>query len=292
MADPYRFDPLQFAVDKATQEPPPAPTYGGFGDVINALWRSLPPHVRGVYASAPGALAELSPGAGIRDMVQSSGELSQNVMAGNPLAAAGSLAGIGLGAMGAIPGVRAPAAVAREVSGAERVAKALADAPTPGIRAYHGSPHQFDAFDISKAGTTTDHGQMGRGLYFSTDPNVAASYAHKYEVNLTPQNSLVVPRESFKAQKEAYVRNALQLPPREAVPISAAEAHGITDAAKARGHDSIIMDYSPTGYNQREIVIFDPSRIEILRRYGWIPVGVAAGGGTLMTAPEPAQAKP
>ena len=76
--------------------------------------------------------------------------------AGNSLMAAGLAAtgGLAAGAAGGLPdnalasnamrgwGDRAPAAV-----------NALEDQAPKGIRAYHGSPHDFDRFDMSKIGT-------------------------------------------------------------------------------------------------------------------------------------------
>ena len=41
---------------------------------------------------------------------------------------------------------------------------------------YHGSPHKFDAFDMSKIGTGEGAQAYGHGLYFSESPYVAKSY--------------------------------------------------------------------------------------------------------------------
>lgn len=45
-----------------------------------------------------------------------------------------------------------------------------------GIRAYHGSPHDFDKFDISKIGTGEGAQAYGHGLYFAENPAVAEAY--------------------------------------------------------------------------------------------------------------------
>jgi hypothetical protein len=45
------------------------------------------------------------------------------------------------------------------------------------MTAYHGSPHKFDKFDMSKIGTGEGAQAYGHGLYFAEDPNVAKSYA-------------------------------------------------------------------------------------------------------------------
>lgn len=56
-------------------------------------------------------------------------------------------------------------------------AKLPPPAPKPtGIRAYHGSPHDFDKFDMSKIGTGEGAQAYGRGLYFAESEGVAKSY--------------------------------------------------------------------------------------------------------------------
>ena len=45
-----------------------------------------------------------------------------------------------------------------------------------GIRAYHGSPHDFDKFDMSKIGTGEGAQAYGHGLYFAENEGVAKSY--------------------------------------------------------------------------------------------------------------------
>ena len=44
------------------------------------------------------------------------------------------------------------------------------------IRAYHGSPHDFDAFDLSKIGTGEGAQAYGHGLYFAENEGTAKSY--------------------------------------------------------------------------------------------------------------------
>lgn len=45
-----------------------------------------------------------------------------------------------------------------------------------GILAYHGTPHEFNKFDISKVGTGEGAQAYGHGLYFAEHPDVAESY--------------------------------------------------------------------------------------------------------------------
>jgi hypothetical protein len=49
-------------------------------------------------------------------------------------------------------------------------------ASTPGIRAYHGSPHDFDRFSLDKIGTGEGAQAYGHGLYFADNEDVAKSY--------------------------------------------------------------------------------------------------------------------
>lgn len=55
-------------------------------------------------------------------------------------------------------------------------APAEADALRMGIKAYHGSPHDFDAFDMSKIGTGEGAQAYGHGLYFAENEKVAKGY--------------------------------------------------------------------------------------------------------------------
>jgi hypothetical protein len=60
--------------------------------------------------------------------------------------------------------------------GIERVPVLMWDAPAKGIRAYHGSPHDFNRFDMSKIGTGEGAQAYGHGLYFAESEGVAKSY--------------------------------------------------------------------------------------------------------------------
>jgi len=48
-----------------------------------------------------------------------------------------------------------------------------------GIKAYHGSPHDFDRFDLSKIGTGEGAQAYGYGLYFAENPKVAENYRNQ-----------------------------------------------------------------------------------------------------------------
>lgn len=85
----------------------------------------------------------------------------------------------------ALPGM-GRAAKAAAVAGAalapEEAQAGVVDRALKAIRAYHGSPHKFDRFDISKIGTGEGAQAYGHGLYFAENPEVA----HAYREALSP----------------------------------------------------------------------------------------------------------
>ena len=71
----------------------------------------------------------------------------------------------------------APLAVAAKTG---RTAEEIATgAAKGGITAYHGSPHSFDQFDISKIGTGEGAQAYGHGLYFAGNEDVARNYRNQ-----------------------------------------------------------------------------------------------------------------
>jgi hypothetical protein len=60
-----------------------------------------------------------------------------------------------------------------------RGADTAGDAVRQTIRAYHGSPYDFDRFDASKIGTGEGAQAYGHGLYFAGDEGVAQYYKTK-----------------------------------------------------------------------------------------------------------------
>jgi len=71
------------------------------------------------------------------------------------------------------------------------------------IRAFHGSPHDFDKFDLSRIGTGEGAQAFGSGLYFAEAREVADSYRSK-------PSSRNVPSPADKARADILSRNAEQ----------------------------------------------------------------------------------
>lgn len=111
-------------------------------------------HTQQWAADKVGGLIDFVPGVG---EVLGIDDAWRDARAGNYGMAA---AGLGLTAVGAVPGV----------------GDAVANAGRKGIRAFHGSPHDFTRFDISKMGSGEGAQAYGHGLYFAENEAVARSY--------------------------------------------------------------------------------------------------------------------
>jgi spore germination cell wall hydrolase CwlJ-like protein len=94
--------------------------------------------------------------------------------------ASGSPTQVAMGALGGplkvARNVIAPLAVATGVTAPDEAEAGSLSKVLQAIRAYHGSPHKFDRFDLSKIGTGEGNQSYGHGLYFAENENVAKGY--------------------------------------------------------------------------------------------------------------------
>ena len=72
------------------------------------------------------------------------------------------------------------------------------------IRAYHGSPHKFEEFDISKIGTGEGAQVYGRGFYFAENPETAYSYKRKLAEGLFDKEGKAVRLPGSQTARNAY----------------------------------------------------------------------------------------
>lgn len=126
------------------------------------------PHVREAvsrFGDALGVGMEFSDAADLRDMVEGSQGVSRAVREGD--VPGGVEAGTRLlgGSLGMAGGPLVSAKMLYPVLGA--------------ITAFHGTPHRFDKFDISKVGTGEGAQAFGHGMYFAETEGVAQDYAYK-----------------------------------------------------------------------------------------------------------------
>lgn len=131
-------------------------------------------------------------------------------------------------AMGALPGVDAPPVKQMLPAG-------------EGIRAYHGSPHDFDRFSLEKIGTGEGNQAYGHGLYLAGSEGVARHYrdmlAPRADLTPTPYDGRVM-REA----KELYASTGRNLTLAKAMsenfkePALIREALDKIDASLPKGH--------------------------------------------------------
>lgn len=121
-------------------------------------------------AGVTGALGVVAPALAYRrqagDAVRSGLEAARRFVTGNP----GAATAVGAGAATLAP-------EDAEASGSGLIRRGL-DA-VRGVRAYHGSPHDFNRFDLSKIGTGEGAQAYGHGLYFAESEPVARGYRDK-----------------------------------------------------------------------------------------------------------------
>ncbi len=87
--------------------------------------------------------------------------------------------GMNLQGLGSILGAALPVAQGAKSLRALTKAAAIEDVAQQGIKAYHGSPHDFDKFSLSKIGTGEGAQAYGHGLYFAENEGTARQYKTK-----------------------------------------------------------------------------------------------------------------
>jgi ADP-Ribosyltransferase in polyvalent proteins len=123
------------------------------------------------------------------------------------------------------------------------------------IFAYHGTDVQFPEFSDKKA-QQRDEGWLGKGHYFSTDANVARANKYVAETELNVKNPFILHLPNFGTDKRTLIRETLKLP-------KDASSEDITKKLKSLGYDGVSLDYSPTGYNAKEILAFHGKQTKI-----------------------------
>lgn len=104
-----------------------------------------------------------------------------------------------------------------------------------GIRAFHGSPHDFDKFDLSKIGTGEGAQAYGHGLYFADSEDVAKFYRDSVSNRAGPTFAL-----GDREMTEDYAANWLaQNMGFYGLPTSFAGRRIMNDIANGRSFDEI-----------------------------------------------------
>jgi hypothetical protein len=108
----------------------------------------------------------------------------------------------------------------------------------PGIRAYHGSPHDFDKFDLSKIGTGEGAQAFGHGLYFAENEGVAGAYKKQ----LTDRTNFIRPDGSM------WTADGL-----EHMNVRAIARRGDLDAAIVKARELAATDSPVAGHAKRDL---------------------------------------
>ena len=141
---------------------------------------------------------------------------------------------------------------------AARYLKAATEKLATLFHVYHGTNAEwFDAFDPAKQGTATDRGRLGKGFYFSTDPNIGRGNKTLIKAQVQLRKPLHVVFPKWEANKSEVVSSALGL-------TRVVQGEALTQALRAKGYDGVILDYSPVGYHHQEIMVFDPRQIQVM----------------------------
>lgn len=130
------------------------------------------------------------------------------------------------------------------------------------VPVFHGTNRRFGAFDLARAGSTTDAGTLGLGIYFTDRLSSAESYAN-WSVWKHGGEPLVI--EARIRITNPYVVSRSNEPKNLENDPKAARA--FTRALQRRGHDGIVHGIDMTSFGEgkfNEYVVFDASQVTIV----------------------------
>jgi hypothetical protein len=144
----------------------------------------------------------------------------------------------------------------------------------PGIKAYHGSPHNFDEFKMSQIGTGEGAQAYGHGLYFAQNEDVARGYRNRLsgpqELNERGQAAFDKHIDDWAESQVSYFDEAAGLDRQLAIKES--ELAGIQ--GQSSGDDLLAMFYQGAKENPevsrltKEITGMQDARSAIDRKHG------------------------
>jgi hypothetical protein len=101
------------------------------------------------------------------------------------------------------------------------------------IRAFHGTPHNFDRFDMSKIGAGEGAQAYGHGLYFAENPDVARGYRNRLS-NFALE--VQAPSGPMASNDSAEIANSLGLSGRNSYPFQFA----LDEMRRGKGPDEAL----------------------------------------------------
>jgi hypothetical protein len=221
-------------------------------------------HTRLPLGSYPKGTTEV-----VEPALQAASEIAPYFTPAAPLAAARDVAvglregdptNVAMSALG-LPGKAAKAAaIGASALMPEEAEAGIIDKAMKAIRAYHGSPHEFDKFDLSKIGTGEGAQAYGHGLYFAENPEVAEGYHRdlaRPEVRISGKPIEEPPLGTPEYYARVALENAYNSPFRAPVESAFPGARGKLEGMKTQGvlHDDAayekamqaILDWQKSG---------------------------------------------
>lgn len=128
---------------------------------------------------------------------------------------------------------------------------------------YHGTNNDFNVFDKTKRGTSTDKGMLGKAFYFTQNKSTAECYGQNIkEVHLHLSNPLMISEYKTKAELAEYLSVHESILTIGGTGIKALQSFtGVfSDAIKEKGHDGVITKH--------EIAVFEPTQIKSIHNNG------------------------
>jgi hypothetical protein len=178
-------------------------------------------------------------------------------------------------ALGAIPALVPGGKVAGE-------AAEVAPGVVRGIRAFHGSPYDFEKFSAAQIGTT-EGTAYGHGLYFAENPKVAQAYkttgGKMYEVNINAEPEHFLDWDKPLNKQSGHVKDALSgilpeelinSPSGRAFHVDASSDEDIKALREAGipGIKYLDAGSRAAGKGTSNYVVFDDKLIDIIKKYG------------------------
>jgi len=162
-------------------------------------------------------------------------------------------------------------AEAPDVQNMTAIGMGLDAGPMASIRAYHGSPHMFDRFDMSKIGTGEGAQAYGHGLYFAGKEGTARFYRDALSPPHGLNKSVLIDGTPLGEMPEYLAMNPLARA-RAANAIAAGGDKGswLQYAEAANAADPFAAQITPSGKTKAELVhapaldflnTIDPSRV-------------------------------
>jgi hypothetical protein len=127
------------------------------------------------------------------------------------------------------------------------------------LRVYHGTKSQFESFDIRKAGTATDAGMSGEGIYFTPNAKTAEGYGGNIKQGyLAIKKPFVLDEFMTKAEiadKLNISEDILSGNKEQGFHVKQPYSATFTSAVKDKGFDGVISE------KRQEVVAFNPDQI-------------------------------